>query len=268
MGGTEDLAGAARSLRPAELRLLETLALTVAEPGPREPEIPADSDLCAPDGFAGHFGGRLRLHHALSGGPAKIGKGEFVAALVGASRAAGRSARVLRSGPADAEVAGERFSLRTEGAANALKDSVTVSRFAHGAWIRRARGKRELADGAVRSIGASLAGYDRALVLRSVAGAGGGRRYDLFEVPKPLLERALSLGAEDFDGPTRTNTAKAVVGDGRGGAAFRVVLDGSSGKIMVRSLLLSLCRAHGSWHVPADAELAPFGSRGSGRARA
>lgn len=100
-------------------------------------QIEEASDICERR-FADYFSNRLRLHHATASQADKFTKKPFEFAFVDASRAAGRSGRIIpgstHPGP-DVEVDGELFSLKTEGAANVSPRVILISKFMEAKWI-------------------------------------------------------------------------------------------------------------------------------------
>ncbi|MBA2691619.1 MAG: hypothetical protein H0U65_03875 [Rubrobacter sp.] len=167
MADFEELEKIVRGLKQGQADLLVDMARAMTGDIPEE--IGGESDICNRR-FADYFSNRLRLHHATASQADKFTKKPFEFAFVDASRAAGRSGRIIPSsthpGP-DVEVGGELFSLKTEGAAKVSPKTILISKFMEAKWIDRCETIEDFARETSLRLVEHLNRYDRILTLRS-----------------------------------------------------------------------------------------------------
>lgn len=77
-------------------------------------------------------------------------------------------------------------------------------------------------------------------------------KYDLVEIPRDLLLLIGTLTVKDFSERTRQggSSASVYLPEDQTQPAFRLVLDGSDGKLTITGLRTNLCVTHGSWTIP------------------
>ena len=155
-----------------------------------------------------------------------------------------------------------RYSLKTEADKEIKPDRILMSKFREGKGLSRTkteekgvfrdRSDEELCEGLVRVIKMHLENYDRVVSLRAfvINRPKPGVRYDLVEIPKPVLEAVETLVPTDFSPRTGAGGSRANVRfDGK--PAWTLVFDGSDEKITIARLDVSLCRIHASWFIPS-----------------
>jgi len=248
----DKLVGLIGQLESGRVKMLADIARSLSKDV--EEQINPDSDLVTQD-FAEAFAARILIHHALMASEMK--KRRFEYALQQTARAVGYDAELTRSrtNPGqDIRIDGTAFSLKTEAASNIRPDKITISKFQEARWIRNCHTPAEFAEGTRRNVGRHLNQYERILLLRVFelekdSFSGESVRYDLVEIPVPLLRKALELPDEEFDEETKAGSSGADIREA-GRRLFRLTLDGSVEKVTIRSLLVDACIEHGSWTAP------------------
>ncbi len=234
-------------LHPTQVDLLREMATAMLQEV--QETVNRTSDIVVPN-FNVNFRNRLLVHHATN--EAKLTKKAFEYAFCGASRAAGRRA-MITANPVypgrDVVVDETAYSLKTEAAAGISATRLTISKLMEARWIRECRTGDDFARETTRRVMEHLDQYERIVVLRGFDAAPCTVRYDLVEIPLPLLRRVRHLTAADFSPRTQNGSSRAIVRvDGRD--AFSIRLDGSVEKITVSGLQADRCVPHAVWRIP------------------
>lgn len=195
------------------------------------------------------FSMRLAAHHAYSSHQLK--KENFEHILEQAFRRAG--AKVVRANSmtvrgADLTVDGVTLSLKTEAAQGLKSGFIKISKLMEAAWIKQVTKLDDIPGFIAQMVMPHFANYDRIFILRSYADTKrkDSIRYDLHEIPKPLLMGIGDLKAADFSELTKTRTTSASV-ISAGKQAFKFRLDGSDDKLTITNLDVTLCPLHAWW---------------------
>ncbi|MDK3157525.1 hypothetical protein QPK87_13200 [Kamptonema cortianum] len=200
------------------------------------------------------FGDVLRLHHAFSREPFSKDKFEYALerVLVESRFAAKLAARGSRG--YDIEIGQERFSLKTEAAKGIKESAIHISKFMElggGQW------GSDPADliGLRQQFLNNLAGIQRILILRALRKGTPSYRYELVEIPKPLLAKAatgrLEMKTESSQNP-KPGYCHIEEGDD---LLFSLYFDGGGErKLQIKGLRKELCVVHGTWDFPAIAD--------------
>lgn len=205
-----------------------------------------DSDLVS-QGVLDDFGDVLRVHHSFSREPFSKDKFEYALDQVMASN--GREAKLAPRGTRgfDITIASEKFSLKTE-AAKAIKvNSLHISKFMElggGDWGDNPDDLIGLRDQFLTN----LDGIERILTLRALDKLNP-YRYELVEIPRPLLAKArdgdleMKLKSTQFPKP-----GYCYVRDAAGTLQFSLYFDGGGErKLQIKGLNKDLCRVHATW---------------------
>ena len=200
--------------------------------------------------LAAAFGSQLLLHHATH--EEKLNKKTFEYTLKYACEAVEFDV-TLNANPTfpaeDLNINGTSFSLKTQADRGIRPGGVYIQKLMEARWIRDYDDPVGLTDAARRKIGAHLASYQRMLVLRAFNVLDGGYRYQLVEVPLPLLRLVSSLPDRAFPEKNKARSSGADVRDDRG-VAFRVLLDGSVEKVRLFNIRIDRCVVHAEWQIP------------------
>ncbi len=252
-----DLQRTAAGLDLPRVILLRKMASAMTTPTVKQ--IAEDSDL-ATHNFEVAFSNQLLIHHATSDEPLK--KKSFEYLLRDAFDADGRRAEIdSQTKSWDVKADDERYSLKTEAESNMPPESIRIQKFMDATWVRECDDATGYAGKAAVAFPAHIAHYDRILVLRVFRTPGVDvYRYQLVEVPKPILEL---LGRLDPSSIVRTRGNNENRGYGAnvvftppGGIpvrAFRVLFDRSVGKVRIHAIRKDLCKIHGEWTIPLRA---------------
>lgn len=212
--------------------------------------------------FHDYFSNVLLIHHATNDD--KFKKKAFEFAFRGACAAQGRKAviTVSQTNPgADVIVDGQRFALKTEADANISLRSIKISKLMEARWIRELSTKKDRGTIPQEKIAHHLRRYDRIVILRAfdsnTSKSGRYVRYELWEIPKHVLELTANLKVKDFTQPTKNNSFTANVqtldtATAQSYKAFTLRMDGSVEKVTISNLALKSCQHHASWTIPLD----------------
>lgn len=188
-------------------------------------------------------------HHARSTKPMQ--KESFEHALRKVCLDCGMSAVLANAATfpgADIIINGQRFSLKTEGAASISPHSITISKLFEAGWLKDCHSLSDVHSEFSRRIALHLSHYDRMLILRNFTGPESVR-YELIEVPKILLTNMVSLGLASF-GPRTARGGTSAKVHHNGSEAFNLRLDGSVDKVTLNGIKISDCIFHADWTVP------------------
>jgi len=195
----------------------------------------AESVLITP-GLLEDFGDVLRMHHCLSREP--FSKDKFEYALERVLTESGVSATMASRGQRgfDIEIAGEKFSLKTEAAAAIRENTIHISKFMElggGTWGSDPNdliGLRQQFMDALNRI-------SRILILRALKKGDPLFLYELVEVPKQLLLKASGGRLEMMQGSPQNPRPGYCYVEESDDVLFRLYFDGGGErKLQVKGL--------------------------------
>ena len=198
--------------------------------------------------FFESFGQFLSTFHMFS--DVKLTKKMFETFIADSFRHDGRQANQVSNSVnagADVIVDGVGISCKTEGAESMSSGDITISKLMEARWIRECKSSVDVSSRLTVRIREHVSQYDRILLLRSF-GTPPQFRYDLYEIPKRLIESIASVEATAFSEPNENHSSGANI-PLLSGSSFRVVLDGSVEKVTIRRLPTSECVLHGRWRI-------------------
>ena len=193
------------------------------------------------------FGDVLRMHHCLSREP--FSKDKFEYALERVLSENDISATMAPRGRRgfDIEIAGEKFSLKTEAAKAIRENTIHISKFMEfggGTW---GSNPSDLV-GLRQQFMHALDGISRILVLRALKKDGPHLLYELVEIPKPLFLKASDGHLEMMMESSQTPKPGYCYVEENGSLLFSLYFDGGGErKLQVKSLQKSLCVVHATW---------------------
>jgi len=198
--------------------------------------------------FLAAFGDTLRLHHVFSSEP--FSKDKFEYAMVRMCQKCGRVATLAPKGNPghDATIDGVPFSLKTQANKGIQLTELHISKFMELGKGKWGTDPDELI-GLREQFLKHMKGYERIIVLRCLCNSEEERRYELVEIPKKLLQRAISGDLEMM------TTSKQLprpgycrVRDRAGNLLFELYFDGGTErKLQVRHLAKEECFVHAAW---------------------
>ncbi len=206
----------------------------------------AESTLITPDVLE-DFGDVLRMHHCLSREP--FSKDKFEYALERVLTESGISATMAPRGQRgfDIEIAGEKFSLKSEAAKAIRENTIHISKFMElggGTW---GSNPQDL-TGLRQQFMEALNKINRILILRALQKGDPIFRYELVEIPKPLLLKAAGGRLEMRMDSTQNPKPGYCYVEANGNLLFRLYFDGGGErKLQVKGLQKSLCAVHSTW---------------------
>ncbi len=187
------------------------------------------------------------MHHCLSREP--FSKDKFEYALERVLKEAGISATMAPRGQRgfDIEIAGQKFSLKTEAAKAIRENTIHISKFMElggGTW----GSNPEDLIGLRAQFMNALNGISRILVLRALKKGDPLFLYELVEIPKDLLLKAAD-GRLEMMTESRQNPKPGYCYVKEGGELlFSLYFDGGGErKLQVKGLQMSLCTVHATW---------------------
>lgn len=195
------------------------------------------------------FGDVLRMHHTFS--KEALSKDRFEYALEKTLQLGGRSAALAASRTNrghDITIAGAPCSLKTQADKGIREDELYISKFMElgkGRWPATAQGLGKLRAMFLEHMRA----YERIFMLRCLSKDPARWRYELVEIPKPLLQEA-EHGKLEIRRETRQETRPGYchVKDATGALKFQLYFDaGSERKLQVKHLRKDLCQVHAQW---------------------
>lgn len=202
-----------------------------------------DSDFITEEVLAS-LGDRLLSHHA--GSHQALSKDRFEHAFESALNAAGIPANLVKSRTNrghDIDILGIPVSLKTEAAAAIKDQSIHVSK-----WMELGRGEWNLSL-LLDLFLEHMQSYERIFTLRRLKDKDKKTRYELVEIPKPLLLKAANCELE-----VRTNSKQnpqpgyGYVRDAAGELKYSLYFDGGSErKLQIKHLRKDLCKVHATW---------------------
>jgi len=197
------------------------------------------------------FGDVLRLHHSFSREP--FSKDKFEYALERVLLEAKAEAQLAPRGTRgyDIRIGHERFSLKTE-AAKAIKEhTIHISKFMElggGQWGDNPEDLIGLRDQFLTN----LSGIQRILILRALKKGEPVYKYELVEVPKPVLLKAAN-GRLEMRLCSKQNPKPGYCHvEDSNTLLFSLYFDGGGErKLQIKKLRKDLCTIHGSWEFPS-----------------
>lgn len=200
------------------------------------------------------FGDVLRLHHCFSREP--FSKDKFEYALESVLKAYSVDATLAPRGQrgCDIRIRGENFSLKTEAAKAIRLDTTHISKFMELGGGRWGDDPSDLIGLREQFLGA-LAGIHRILILRALTKGTPEYSYELVEIPKGLLKKAVTgrfkmmSASKQFPKPGYCHVEK------NGKTLFSLYFDGGGErKLQIKGLRKDLCLVHASWkfNLPED----------------
>lgn len=193
------------------------------------------------------FGDVLRLHHCFSREP--FSKDKFEYALEKVLKAAGINANLAARGQRgyDIRIMGEDFSLKTEAAKAIRLNTIHISKFMElggGQWGDDPADLIGLRDQFL----SALSRINRILILRALRKGTPDWFYELIEVPKSLLEKAVNGRCEMARDSSQYPKPGYCYVEEKGKILFALYFDGGGErKLQIKTLRKDLCVLHASW---------------------
>ncbi len=229
------------SLTPAQQQWVKATVLGFSIP--RRFWRASDSDVITQD-VLDNLGNRLLSHHANS--RQALSKDRFEFAFEAALNAAGIPAQLVKSRTNrghDISILNTPVSLKTEAAAGIKEDTIHVSK-----WMELGRGDWVLTR--LRDLFLEhMQSYERIFTLRCLSSETSKVRYELVEIPKPLLLEARTCILEVREDSTQNpKPGYGYVRDEAGNLKFALYFDGGTErKLQIKGLRKSLCKVHATW---------------------
>lgn len=231
-------------LNDYRLEIVQNMVQVFSQPWStmREP----DSDIISESALM-DFGDVLRIHHCFSREPFSKDKFEF--ALEAILRASGVAATLAPRGRRgyDISIAGLNVSLKTEAARAIRSEMLHISKFMELGGGQWGNDPNDLV-GLRQQFLDNLVGIDRIIVLRALRKGVPDYLYELVEIPKYLLERALTGRFEmRIESAQFPKPGYCYVEDD-GDLLFSLYFDGGGErKLQIKKLKKGLCKVHASW---------------------
>lgn len=202
-----------------------------------------DSDIVT-QAVLDNLGDRLLSHHANS--RQSLSKDRFEFALEAALNASNIPAKLATSRTNrghDITFLNVPVSLKTEAAKNIKEAAVHVSK-----WMELGKGKWELPR--LRDLFLEhMQSYERIFTLRCLSSDPTKIRYELVEIPKPLLLEAKNCELEVCKNSKQNpKPGYGYVKDAAGNIKFELYFDGGTErKLQIKHLRKDLCKVHATW---------------------
>lgn len=189
----------------------------------------------------------LRLHHGFSREPFSKDKFEYaLESVLRANRVPAKLAPRGRRGY-DIEIVGQRISLKTEAAAAIRPETIHISKFMElggGHW----GDKLEDLVGLRQQFLDNLANVERILILRALSKGTPDFKYELVEIPKALLAKAIGGRLEMRFESSQFPKPGYCFAEENGEAIFSLYFDGGGErKLQIKHLQKRLCLVHAEW---------------------
>lgn len=217
----------------------------------------------------------IKVHHAFS--RQALSKDRFEYALEGAVKVSNRRAELAPRGNAghDITIDNARFSLKTEAAAGSKEDAIHISKF-----MELGKGDWTLEDLRDKML-AHMGRYERILVFRYLPQKKSkdvviAHRYELVEIPKELLMRAMTAQLIVCRNSTQSpkpgygivfsnDESRSLIDEDAFlaarhknifGQALSLYFDGGTErKLQIKHLDKKYCRMHATWSFPVSAPI-------------
>ncbi len=154
----------------------------------------------------------------------------------------------------DIEIAGEKFSLKTEAAKGIRENTIHISKFMElggGTW---GSNPKDLIGLRAQFMNA-LNGISRILVLRALKKGDPLFLYELVEIPKNLLLKAANGRLEMMKDSKQKPKPGYCYVEENGNTYFSLYFDGGGErKLQVKGLQKSLCTVHATWQFESPIE--------------
>ena len=202
-----------------------------------------DSDIVT-QSVLDNLGDRLLSHHANS--RQSLSKDRFEFALEAALNVSNISALLATSRTNrghDITIQNIPTSLKTEAAKNIKENTVHVSK-----WMELGKGKWELP--LLRDLFLEhMQSYERIFTLRCLSSDPTKIRYELVEIPKPLLLEAKYCELEICkNSKQKPKPGYGYINDAAGNIKFELYFDGGTErKLQIKHLRKDLCKVHATW---------------------
>ena len=187
------------------------------------------------------------MHHSFSREP--FSKDKFEYALERVLLESGVPAQMAPRGTRgfDIEIAGKKYSLKTEAAKAIREGTIHISKFMElggGTW---GSDPKDLV-GLRQQFLSNLDGLNRVLILRALKKGAPIFKYELVEIPKKLLSKAargrLEMRTESQQNPKPGYCYVEEKGEG----LFNLYFDGGGErKLQIKGLQKALCVVHATW---------------------
>ena len=220
--------------------------VVVAFNQPKEFQRDSSSSLITP-AVLEDFGDVLRMHHCLSREP--FSKDKFEYALERVLKEDDVAATMAPRGQRgfDIEIAGQKFSLKTEAAKAIRENTIHISKFMElggGTWGSDPNDLIGLREQFMNAMN----GISRILVLRALKKGDPLFLYELVEIPKNLLLKAADGRLEMMMNSTQNPKPGYCYVEENGHTLFNLYFDGGGErKLQVKGLQKSLCTVHAKW---------------------
>lgn len=191
-----------------------------------------------------NLGDRLLSHHANS--RQSLSKDRFEFALEAALNVSNIPAQLVKSRTNrghDITIQSIPVSLKTEAAQNIKEDIIHVSK-----WMELGKGEWVLSR--LRNLFLEhMQSYERIFTLRCLSSDPSKIRYELVEIPKPLLLEAKNCVLEICkDSKQKPKPGYGYVKEANGDLKFSLYFDGGTErKLQIKHLRKDLCKVHATW---------------------
>lgn len=236
-----ELISSFNQLTPAQQNWIKSTILAFS--AARKFERANDSDLIT-DTALYSIGDRLLTHHAAS--RQALSKDRFEFAFEAALTMAGITAELVPSRTNrghDITINGVPVSLKTEASATIRDNLIHVSK-----WMELGRGEWSLPL-LLNHFLEHLRSYDRIFTMRRLKEIDSSMRYELVEIPKPLLLEASNCHLEVCTNSKQIpKPGYGYVKDNQGLLKYSLYFDGGSErKLQIKHLRKDLCKVHATW---------------------
>lgn len=240
----ERLLAAIPKLTNYRLQLVEKIVGIFQQPKEfhRNPRSPLISQ-----GVLEDFGDVLRRHHSFSREP--FSKDKFEYALEHVLLGSGIPAQMAPRGTRgfDIEIAGEKYSLKTEAAKSIREGTIHISKFMElggGTW---GSDPKDLI-GLRQQFLTNLNGVKRILILRALKKGEPVYKYELVEIPKNLLSKAIKGRLEMMTQSSQNPKPGYCYVEEKGEGLFNLYFDGGGErKLQIKGLKKARCEVHATW---------------------
>ena len=193
------------------------------------------------------FGDVLRVHHCFSREP--FSKDKFEYALENVLRLSGIDAALAPRGQRgyDIRIGSENFSLKTEAAKAIRPETIHISKFMELGGGQWGEDPNDLVGLMVQFLSA-LNSIQRILILRALKKGSPEYFYELVELPKSLLEGAVTGRLEMMGGSRQFPKPGYCYVEENGEVQFCLYFDGGGErKLQIKGLRKDLCVVHATW---------------------
>ncbi len=212
-----------------------------------------DSDIIN-DCVLSEFGDHLRIHHSFSAEPFTKDKFEYaLERTINHCHGDASASLAPKGNPGhDITIKNQRFSLKTQADKNIALHHLHISKFhelGKGKWTNNLEDLYGLRD----QFFGHLQSYERILTLRRIHPRKKDTwHYELVEIPKPLLEKAMDGRLEmKHESTQNPKPGYCYVTNEHGDTMFNLYFDGGTErKLQIKKLDKSLCIIHAEWIFP------------------